>query len=118
MSEQKPEKPELDPAAPMVQFFDAMMKSWAGAMSEMTTSKSFADSMSQQMQGNLEAVALMRRQASELMEQYLQQMSLPSRKEVLSLAERLTRIEMHLDDLEAKLDETLDGLKSLQAVDK
>jgi polyhydroxyalkanoate synthesis regulator phasin len=46
------------------------------------------------------------------MEQYLQQMSLPTRKEVVSLAERLTKIEMRLDDLDAKLDEVLDHLKA------
>jgi polyhydroxyalkanoate synthesis regulator phasin len=39
-------------------------------------------------------------------------MSLPTRKDMLGLAERLTNLEMRLDDLEAKLDEVLDLLKS------
>jgi hypothetical protein len=46
------------------------------------------------------------------MEQYLRQMSLPTRSEVLSLAERITRMEMTLDDIEAKMDEALDLLKA------
>jgi polyhydroxyalkanoate synthesis regulator phasin len=45
------------------------------------------------------------------MEQYLQQMSLPTQSEVVSLAERLTTIEMRLDDMDEKLDEILDQLK-------
>jgi hypothetical protein len=46
------------------------------------------------------------------MEQSLQQMSLPTRKDVLGLAGRLTNLEMRLDDMEAKLDEVLDLLKA------
>ena len=46
------------------------------------------------------------------MEQYLQQMNLPTRTEVISMAERLTKIEMAMDDLDAKLDEVLDLLKA------
>ena len=38
-------------------------------------------------------------------------MSLPTQSEVVSLAERLTTIEMRLDDVDAKLDEILDQLK-------
>jgi hypothetical protein len=37
-------------------------------------------------------------------------MNLPTRKEVISMAERLTKIEMAMDDLDAKLDEVLDRL--------
>jgi len=48
----------------------------------------------------------------------LQQMSLPSRKEVLNLAERLTHIEMRLDDMDAKLDEVLDHLQALRKTPK
>lgn len=37
----------------------------------------------------------------------LAQLNLPSRDEVTRIAERLTNIEMRLDDLDAKLDEVL-----------
>ena len=46
------------------------------------------------------------------MEQYLQQMNLPTRKEVITMSERLTKLEMAMDDLDAKLDEILDILKT------
>ena len=40
------------------------------------------------------------------MTQALTQLNMPTRSDVTSLAERLTNIEMRLDDLDAKLDET------------
>jgi polyhydroxyalkanoate synthesis regulator phasin len=111
MSEQ-PEKQEGDPFSQMVEFYDDWSKTWAGAMSEMVSSKSFADSMAQQLEGSLSAIGLIRRQMGELMEQSLQQMSLPTRKGILNLAERMTNIEMRLDDMEAKLDKVLDLLQA------
>jgi len=38
--------------------------------------------------------------------QALQQSNMPTRSDVVSLAERLTNIERRLDDLDAKLDES------------
>ena len=100
-----------DPFVRMLQFYDDWTKTWAGAMSQMVSSKPVADSMAQQMETGLSAMGLMRRQMGETMAQTLQQMNLPSRQEVLGLAERMTQIEMRLDDLEAKMDEALDLLK-------
>ena len=108
---EKSERPENDPFSQMLQFYDDWTKTWSGAASEMASSKSFADSMARQLESSLSTAQLMRRQMGELVEQSMQQMSLPTRKDVHSLAERLTHVEMRLDDLEAKLDEALDLLK-------
>jgi polyhydroxyalkanoate synthesis regulator phasin len=108
---EKEEKQPGDPFSQMVQFYDDWTKNWAGAMSSTVSSKGFADAMASQMGSSLSAMGLMRRQMAEAMEQTLQQMSLPSRKEIVGLAERLTGIEMRLDDLEAKLDQALYLLK-------
>jgi hypothetical protein len=113
MSEEPEKKP--DPWAQMLQAYDEWTKTWAAPMSQMVSSKPVADAMAQQMETSLTATGIMRRQMAELMEQTLQQMSLPSRKEVLSLAERQAAIEMRLDDMEAKLDEILDLLKARPA---
>jgi uncharacterized protein Yka (UPF0111/DUF47 family) len=110
MSENE-EKPQGDPFTQMVQFYDDWTRTWSGAASQMASSKNFADSMAQQLESTLSTTQLMRRQVSELMEQALQQMSLPSRNQVLSIAERLTSVEMRLDDMEAKLDEMLDLIR-------
>ena len=109
---EKDEKQEGDPFSQMVQFYDDWTKTWSGAASEMVSNKGFADSMAQQLESSLGATQLVRRQMSQLMEQSLQQMNLPTRSEVLNLAKRLTNIEMRLDDMEAKLDEVLDLLKA------
>ena len=110
---EKDQNQQGDPFAQMVQFYDDWTKTWASAAGEMVSSKSFADSMAQQLESTLSATQLMRRQMSEIMEQSLQQMSLPTRKEVLSVAERITNIEMRLDDMEAKLDNVLDLLRDV-----
>lgn len=112
MSEEKSGNPEVDPLAPMMQFYDSWVKTWSGTMSETVASEQFAETMAKQMEGNLEAMAVVRRQVGETMEQYLHQMSLPTRDEVLGLAERLTKLEMAIDDVDAKVDEILDHLKA------
>ncbi len=108
------EQPQGDPFSQMLQFYDDWTKTWSGAASEMASSKTFADSMAQQLEASLSTTQLLRRQMAELMEQSMQQMSLPTRREVLNIAERMTNIEMRLDDMEAKLDEMLDLLKASQ----
>lgn len=110
MSEDKPERQETDPFAPIVQFYDSWAKTWADTLSQTVASKSFADSMSQQLEGSLDALTLLRRQMSDLMEQSLQQMSLPTRNQVVNLGKRLTNIEIRMDDLDAKLDQILERL--------
>jgi hypothetical protein len=104
--------PEVDPFSQMVQFYDDWTRAWSGAMSETVSSKGFVDSIAQQMESSLSTMGLLRRQVAEIMEQSLQQMSLPTRKDILGLAQRMTNVEMRLDDLEAKIDEVLDHLKA------
>ena len=112
MSENKPERPEGDPFSQMVQFYDDWTKTWSAAASSVASSRGFADSMAQQMESTLGTAQLMRRQLSDMMEQSLQQMSLPTRKDILSISQRMTNMEMRLDDVEARLDEILDLLKA------
>jgi len=118
MSEQKSGRPESDPFAPLVQFTDKWVKTWSSVMSDVVASESFADAMGEQLEGMLEATKLVRQQMKVSVEQYLQQMNMPTRDQVAGLAERLTNIEMRLDDLDAKLDESLDYLKTIQAAIK
>jgi hypothetical protein len=47
------------------------------------------------------------------MEAYLAQANMPSRAEVISLAQRLTSVEMRLDDMDARLDEILGAVRAL-----
>jgi len=102
----------IDPFSQMFQFYEGFQKSWSGIMSETVSSKSFAESMGQQLESSLDTMTLFRRQFGDIMEQYLQQMSLPTRKEVISIAKRITQLELAMDDLNAKMDDVLDLLKS------
>jgi len=114
MSEEDPKKTQADPMASMMQFYEQWTKTWADSMSETVANPRFAETMAKQTEGSLEFWSVVRRQVGAAMEQYLQQMSLPTHGEVVSLAERMTTIEMRLDDLDAKLDEVLDQLNSMQ----
>ena len=108
------EQPKSDPFSQWIQFCDDWTRTWAGTMSDTVASKSFADSMAQQMESGLDAMSTMRQQLGSFMDQYLAQFNLPSRSEVLSLGERFTQLEMRLDDLDAKLDQVHDQLKAMQ----
>ncbi|MCA9991048.1 MAG: hypothetical protein KDE29_08585 [Anaerolineales bacterium] len=113
MSE-KPKTESPDPFAPVIQISDLMMQSWADVLSQTVTSPAFAKSMGEQMQGFLEGTKLVRQQMQAAMEQSLQQLNVPSREQIVSLAERLTHVEMRVDDIDAKVDECLDLLQSIQ----
>ena len=112
--EKKPEGEESkvpDPLTQMIQFYDTYAKSWSDAMSGAVASKGVAEAMGQQMEGSLEALTLWRKQMGTVFEQYLQQMSLPTKSQIVSLAERLTNVEMAIQDLDEKLDKLLDQTK-------
>lgn len=104
-------KTTIDPFAQMFQFYDSFQKSWSGVVTETVSSKGFAESMGQQLESSLDTMTLFRRQFGDMMEQYLQQMSLPTRKDVIHIGKRMTQLELRLDDLDAKLDEMMDLLK-------
>lgn len=111
---EKPKTESPDPFAPVIQISDLMMQSWADVLSQTVTSPAFAKSMGEQMQGFLEGTKLVRQQMQAAMEQSLQQLNVPSREQIVSLAERLTHVEMRVDDIDAKVDECLDLLQSIQ----
>ena len=104
-------KSDIDPFAQMFEYYDMMSKSWSKVMSDSIASKNFAESMGEQIEGSLDAFSLMRRQFTDVFEQYMQQMNFPTRNELVNLSQRLTKIEMDLDDLHSKIDELLDLTK-------
>jgi len=108
---------KTDPFAAWKPVQDAWMESWAKAMGETVSSEEFARTMGQSLDRYLEASDPVRRQIQDSMEKYLRELNLPTGNEIIHLAERLTQIEMRLDDLDAKTDEILDLLKTRQAED-
>lgn len=94
---------------------DANLDAWAKGMTSMVNTEVFAKAIGMQLDTLLAASAPMQKTVQQYMETYLAQVNMPSRGEVVSLAQRLTNIELRLDDLQAQLDDVLSVLRSLAA---
>ena len=81
------------------------MDAWSKMMIQMVNTDAYAQASSAMLDAWLTNSAPFRKAIETTMTQALTQLNMPTRSDVTSLAERLTNIEMRLDDLEAKLDE-------------
>lgn len=106
----------FDPLAFWKQLQEIQMQGWAKFMSETVGSEEFAQTMGQSVNSYLETAAPIQQQIEQAMAHYLRQMNMPTHQEVISLAERLTQLELRVDDLDAKLDEVLERLSAIQAM--
>lgn len=82
----------------------ATLDAWSKAMIELVNTDAYAEATGRMLDSYLTVSAPVRKLLEQTMAQVLAQYNLPSRSEVLSLAERFTNIEMRLDDLDARLD--------------
>jgi|SRR5579884_748198 len=103
MTEAQQEKP-FDPIEAWRGVRDASMDVWAKAMIEAVNSEAYARGSGTMLDVWLTGSAPFREMMEKTMVQALHQLSMPTRQDFLGLAERLTNIEMRLDDLDAKLD--------------
>lgn len=104
----KPEQTGFDPFEAWRNLRDASMDAWAKAMVQTVNTEAYAKASGAMLDNYLTATAPFREIMEKATAQALQQMNLPSREEVAGIAQRLTNIEMRLDDLDAKLDSILD----------
>jgi len=84
---------------------DGTMDAWAKMMLNLTSSHEY-----QRLQGMISkpallGIALWRKASDTAMSSVLSQLNMPSREDVLSLSQRLTHIEMTLDDLSAMMEQ-------------
>lgn len=86
---------------------DAYLDAMSKTMIEAVNSEGYAQATGAMMDYYLTASAPFREAVEKSMLQALQQLSLPSRQEFASLAERFTNLEMRLDDMDAKIDRLL-----------
>ena len=84
---------------------DAAMDAWAKATLRLTSSHEYQRLSGAISKPMLLATAFFRQTTEGVMSELLARFNMPSREEVLSLSQRLTRIEMALDDLGAGLDQ-------------
>lgn len=93
-----------DPAAVFRDLRDNYLDAWAKAMVEAVNSEAYAKANGLILDTYLSVSSPVRQTIEKVMVQTLQQFSMPSRADVVALAERVTNIEMQLDDMSAKLD--------------
>lgn len=103
---------QFDPFESFRGMRDAYLESMSKTMVEAVNSESYAQATGAMLDYFLTASAPFREALEKSMAQTLQQLSLPSRQDVATLAERFTNMEMKLDDLDAKIDRLLQGMKN------
>lgn len=80
---------------------DMMMEGWSKAMIDVVDSDAYAQATGAMLDGYLTASIPAQQAMERVMDPILAQLNMPSRTEVISLAKRLTNIELRLDDLDA-----------------
>src|SRR5947209_8948796 len=95
----------FDPTGVLKDMRDAGMDAWSKAMVQMVNSDAYARANGALLDAWLTPSAPFRKALEAAMAQVLTNLNMPTRADVIGVAERLTNIEMRLDDLEAKLDE-------------
>jgi hypothetical protein len=95
---------KLDPMEQLRGMRDAYMDAWAKTMGEYVNSEQYAQQSGATLDAMLSVSAPFRAAMEKAMVNALQQMAMPTRPDFVSIAERLTNVEMRLDDLDVKLD--------------
>jgi hypothetical protein len=100
----KVKEKEFDPTETFREMLDTYMDAWAKGMVDTVNSDAYAKASGMMLNTYLSTSSPFREAVEKVMVQALQQFSMPSRADVISLAERSINIEMRLDDMDAKLD--------------
>ena len=104
----------FDPMGAFRQMRDAYLDVWAKTMVDTVNTEAYAKATGSMLDAYLAVSSPFREAVEKAMLQVLQQLSMPSRAEVIGLAERFTNVEMRLDDMDAKLDR-IEGVLSKPA---
>lgn len=107
MSETDTKPDFFDPTGMLKSMRDASLENWSKVMSGLVHGEAFAEANGAMLDALLCSSAPFRKSLETVMSQTLANLSLPSRDEVTRLAERLTNVEMKLDDMDSKLDQLL-----------
>ncbi len=95
----------FDPTGMLKNLRDNGMDAWAKMMIQFVNTDSYAHATGTFLDTWLSSSAQFRKALEAAMTQALTSLNMPTRADVISLAERLTNIEMRLDDLAARLEE-------------
>jgi polyhydroxyalkanoic acid synthase PhaR subunit len=97
----------FDPMEPWRGMRDAYLDVWAKTMIEMVNSEAYAQANGALLDTYLSVSTPFREAIEKAMLKTLEQLAMPTRSDIVSIAERMTNIEMRLDDLDAKLDQLI-----------
>lgn len=95
---------DYDPIGAFREMRDNYLDAWAKAMVETVNTDAYAKATGMMLDAYLTASQPLRETLEKILPQTLQQLNLPSRTDFISLAERVTHVEMKLDDMDATLD--------------
>ena len=84
---------------------DSSMEAWSKAMIDFVNSEAYSQATAQALDTYLAVSQPFQKVVETTMTRVLTQLNMPTRGDVISLAERLTNIELRLDDLDARFDE-------------
>src|SRR5215212_940656 len=105
MSQKPDEQQAFDPFGAWKNMRDSGMDAWSKMMIQLVNTEAYAQATSAMLDTWLTNSAPFRKAIESTMTQVLTQLNLPMRSDITGLGERLTHIEMRLDDMEAKLEE-------------
>jgi hypothetical protein len=97
----------FDPTGMMKSMREAGMDAWSKAMIQFVNTEAYAQATGAILDAYLSASGPFRKAVETATTQALINLNMPTRADVVALADRLTNIERRLDDLEAKLEESL-----------
>ena len=97
----------FDPTGMVKNMRDASLDAYAKMMIELVNTDAYAEAQGAMLDAWLANSGPFRKAMENVLAQHMANMNLPTLSDVSRLAERLTNIEMRLDDMDAKLDAAL-----------
>ena len=107
MSENNDKFNVFDPTGMMKAMRDASVDNWAKMMTQLVNSDAYAEANAEMLNAWLSSSSPFRKAMETAVNQSLAALNLATREDITRLAGRMTNIEMRLDDMDAKLDESL-----------
>ena len=109
MSEKNETFNPFDPTGMFKTMRDSGMDAWSKVMIQLVNTEAYAQATAAMLDAWLTSSGPFRKAVESAMTQALVNLNMPTRADITSLAERLTNIEMRLDDLDAKLEDGRHG---------
>src|SRR3712207_4705007 len=104
MAKQSDNVNPLDPFGVWSGMRDANFDAWSKAMIDLVNTEAYSKALGMSLESYLVTSAPFQQVMEKVMTQVLERLNMPTRSDIISLAERMTNIEMRLDDMDAKFD--------------